>query len=254
MKIIIITQDEPFYLAKNLKYLIEIMPNHSRIVGCVLTKPSPFGKNEVFLKKVRRTFNVFGFKFFIHYGFKFLISKIQKNKNVSSVLKKYNISKITLEKGINHPESVFKIKNYEPDLLISILGNEIFKKPIIELAPKGCLNLHSALLPKYRGLMPTFWVMKNNEVETGVSVFFVDEGIDSGDIIVQKNIKIGNSSQEELINKTKKMGMDAIIEAINLIKDDKLNLIPNNSTEMTYFSFPTRDDVNDFIAKGKRFF
>ena len=46
--------------------------------------------------------------------------------------------------------------------LISILGNQIFKKPLIELAPKGCINLHTALLPKYRGLMPTFWVLKNN--------------------------------------------------------------------------------------------
>ena len=51
------------------------------------------------------------------------------------------------------------------------------KKQIFNLAPKGCLNLHTALLPKYRGLMPTFWVLKNNETHTGVSVFFVDKGI-----------------------------------------------------------------------------
>ena len=66
------------------------------------------------------------------------------------------------------------------------MGNQIFKKQIIELAPKGCINLHTALLPKYRGLMPTFWVLKNNEKYTGVSVFFVDKGIDSGPIIVQR--------------------------------------------------------------------
>jgi len=54
------------------------------------------------------------------------------------------------------------------------------------LAPKGCLNLHSALLPKYRGLMPSFWVLKNNENKTGVSVFFVDKGIDSGPIFSAK--------------------------------------------------------------------
>ena len=69
----------------------------------------------------------------------------------------------------------------------------------------GCINLHTALLPKYRGLMPTFWVLKNNEKNTGVSVFFVDEGIDSGPIIVQKNISIGNMTQQELIVKTKKL-------------------------------------------------
>ncbi len=61
-----------------------------------------------------------------------------------------------------------KNKGFKPDMLISILGNQIFKKPLINLAPKGCLNLHTALLPKYRrGLMSTFWVLKNNEQVAG---------------------------------------------------------------------------------------
>jgi len=138
--------------------------------------------------------------------------------------------------------------------LVSILGNQIFKNNIIKLAPKGCINLHTALLPKYRGLMPTFWVLKNNEEFTGVSVFFVDEGIDSGPIIVQKKVKIGNISQSSLIEITKKLGMDAIIEAIDLIDNDKFNLITNNDNEMTYYTFPSREDVIEFKRKGKKFF
>ena len=102
--------------------------------------------------------------------------------------------------------------------------------------------------------MPTFWVLKNGEQYTGVSVFFVDEGIDSGPIIVQKKIKINNVSQSELINITKKLGMDAIIEAINLIYDDNVDLITNNNSEMSYFTFPTRKDVIEFKRNGKKFF
>ena len=64
MRIIIITQDEPFYLAKNLSYLIKILPKHSEIVGCVVTDASPFGKKESFFKKVKKTFDVFGVYFF----------------------------------------------------------------------------------------------------------------------------------------------------------------------------------------------
>jgi formyltetrahydrofolate hydrolase len=110
------------------------------------------------------------------------------------------------------------------------LGNQIFKSPILNLAPKGCINLHTALLPKYRGLMPTFWVMKNNEKKTGVSVFFVDEGIDSGPIIIQEKLEIGNFTQEQLIKRTKKIGMELISKSIDLIqalifsvKNDVLN-------------------------------
>ena len=254
LRIVIITQNEPFYLAENLEYLIKQIPKGSRIVGCVVNEASPFGKKETFFQKTLKTYNVFGFRFFCYYSFQYLLSRLNKNKKVDSILNRYDIDKITLQKSINSPKSVAIIKSYKPDLLISILGNQIFKKPIINLAPKGCLNLHTALLPKYRGLMPTFWVLKNNEEYTGVSVFFVDEDIDSGPIVVQKRIKIGDMTQQELIRATKKLGMDAIVEAIDIIKKGDVQLIENDPLKKTYYSFPIREDVREFLANGKRFF
>ena len=102
--------------------------------------------------------------------------------------------------------------------------------------------------------MPTFWVLKNNETYTGVSVFFVDEGIDSGPILVQKKVKIGNRTQEELIKYTKRLGMDAIIEAIEMILKGEYELILNHNEDSTYFSFPTRKDVEEFKRIGKKFY
>ena len=177
-----------------------------------------------------------------------------KRKNIKRFLSVNSIPEISLDKHINHQESIDKIEKFKPDLLISILGNQIFKKQIINLAPKGCLNLHTALLPIYRGLMPTFWVLKNNEKFTGVSVFQVDEGIDSGPIVVQEKIEIGNRSQEELIIYTKKIGMEAIAKAVDLIDKDKVVLINNDASQKTYYSFPTRIDVKEFLNNGKRFY
>jgi len=254
MKIILITQNEPFYLAHNLRYLIEILPKHSSIVGCVVNDVSPFGKKETFLQKVKKTYNVFGLNFFLHYSIKFIINRFDTSKNVSFLLKNNRIQEIVLDKHINHKDSVNKIQQFHPDLLVSILGNQIFKDSIINLAPKGCLNLHTALLPIYRGLMPTFWVLKNNEKYTGVSVFYVDRGIDSGPIIVQKKIEIGDRSQEELIIYTKKIGMEAIAKAVDLIENDKVILIANDASKKTYYSFPTKADVSVFNENGKRFF
>ena len=241
-------------MAYSLRYLIEIMPKHSQIVGCVVSDVSPFGKKEGFIQKAKKTYDIFGLMFFMYYSLKFIRSKLQRSKKISNVLNDFGVTKIVLSKHINHPESVQSIKKYDPDLLISILGNQIFKDPIINLAPKGCLNLHTALLPKYRGLMPTFWAMKNDEEYTGVSVFFVDKGIDSGPIVVQEKVKIGNKSQEELIKHTKKIGMESIAKAVDLIEKDQVNLIENNDTEKSYYSFPERKDVIDFVSKGKRFF
>lgn len=254
MRIVIITQNEPFYLAQNLQYLIDILPRHSKIVGCVVNDASPFGKKETFIQKAKKTHEIFGARFFLYYSTKYVQSKLDRGNDVIRVLVKHNIPEIKLDKGINHRESVDKIKSYQPDLLISILGNQIFKEPIINLAPKGCLNLHTALLPKYRGLMPTFWVLKNKEKYTGVTVFYVDEGIDSGPIVVQKKVTIGNRSQEELIKHTKKLGMETIAEAVDLIEKDSVKLIDNDPKQKTYYSFPTREDVKIFRQNGKRFY
>tara|TARA_B100001939_G_scaffold347979_1_gene371784 strand:+ start:22239 stop:23003 length:765 start_codon:yes stop_codon:yes gene_type:complete len=254
MNIIIITQDDPFYLGKNLDFLLKNFPSHSKVVGCVVTQVSPFGKRESFLQKAIKTWKLFGTFFFLRYAFRYICAKLYRKYIVYNVLARYGVPVIKLQGSLNKPESLNLLRSYSPDLLISIAGNEIFKKPLIDLAPKGCLNLHTALLPKYRGLMPSFWVLKNGEKETGVTVFFVDEGIDSGPIIVQKCVEIGNMSQEQLIQHTKHLGMKAIIEAINKIHTGNYELIENDDTQKSYYSFPTKQDVQEFRARGARFY
>lgn len=253
MRIVLITQNDPFFLGENIRYLIEKRPAYVEVVGAVVFATSPFGKKIGKLQKLRETIGIFGYGFTLYYGLSLLARKITA-PSVKSVLGKKGVKLITLNTGINHPEALARIRELRPDLLISIAGNEIFKKPLLQLAPLGCLNLHTSLLPKYRGLMPSFWVLRNNEKFTGVSVFFVDEGIDSGPILVQKKVEIGNRSQNELIRLTKKIGMDAIIEAIELIHRKDYQLIPNDATQMTYFSFPGKDDVKQFKKIGKKFF
>lgn len=253
MKVLIITQNEPFYLVRSIDYLLTILPTEIQKVGIIINSVSPFGKPESFYQKSVKTFRIFGFKFFIYYSIKFILSKLL-SKSISSLAKQKNIDILDIQGSINGKSSLSLISSYSPDLIISILGNQIFKKPLLELPPLGCINLHTALLPKYRGLMPTFWVLKNEEEYTGVSVFFIDEGIDSGPIIVQKKIKIDDKSQSELIKITKKIGMEAIAEAIHLIINGNVDLVKNNEKDKSYFSFPTKKDVKEFKRKGKKFF
>jgi methionyl-tRNA formyltransferase len=155
---------------------------------------------------------------------------------------------------VNHSDSLALIEGFRPDLLVSIAGNEIFKAPLIKLAPKGCLNVHTALLPDYRGLLPTFWAMKNEERQTGVSVFFVDRGIDSGPILLQQAVEIGDKTLEELIRCTKELGIKLTIEAVNRIHRGDCPLIRNDISKGRYYSFPTREDVKEFYARGKKFY
>lgn len=254
MRLVILTQDDPFYLARNIDYLLKKLPPYAEVVATVVFDVSPFGKRETFFQKMKKTYDIFGLPFFVRYGFKYVNSKLDSRNNVRKILADRNIPLVEIEGNINRDENLDKLRAYKPDLLVSIAGNQIFKRKLLDLAPHGCINLHTALLPKYRGLMPSFWVLKNGEPNTGVSVFFVDEGIDSGPILVQKTLAIGQMSQAELIEVTKKMGMDAILESIDKIHTGDYQLIENDASQMTYYSFPTRDDVAAFQAAGKRFY
>lgn len=254
MNVVILTQDDPFYLGKQLDYLFANFPDGVNVTGCVVFDVSPFGKKESIVDKAIKTWKIFGSMFFLRYVVKYLRAKLVPYYKVDKVLQRHGISRIHAEGSINSVESLDAIRARKPDLLISVAGNQIFKRPLIDLAPQGCLNLHTALLPKYRGLMPSFWVLKNGEKETGVSVFFVDEGIDSGPILVQKRVTIDGRSLEELIQYTKRLGMDAIIEAVTKIREGAYETMPNPEENSSYYSFPNAQDVAAFRQAGKRFY
>lgn len=254
MRLILLTQDDPFFLPHNLEQFLKDLPPSHQVVACVLMGPSPFGKRISPLQKVKDTLQIFGPGFLLHYGLRFLKARLSGGPSVASLLKAQGIPVIQPKGSINTPTFIEALRAYQPDLLISVAANQIFKRPLIDLAPKGCINLHTSLLPKYRGLMPSFWVLRFGEAETGVSVFFVDEGIDSGPILVQKRVPIGSMNQQALIEHTKQLGMDAILQAIEIIDQGNPTLLPNPQDQMTYFRFPTAEDVRAFRAQGARFF
>ena len=134
-------------------------------------------------------------------------------RDVVRVIKSHGIELVNICGSVNSKESLSTLKSLDADLFISIAAI-IFKRRFLDIPRLGTLNLHTALLPKYRGLMPSFWVLKNKEKQTGVSVFFVDEGIDSGPILVQKKFNIENLSHWDLVRMTKFLGMEAILEGI----------------------------------------
>lgn len=254
MRVVLITQDEPFFLGRSLDHLLGIMPGGVEVVGCVLLSPSPFGKRETLPQKLWRTYRIFGAGFVAHYVMRYALTLAERAGRVEPVLSRHGVPILRLEEGINAPASLAAISAFRPDLLVSVAGNEIFRRPLLDLAPQGCLNLHSALLPRYRGLLPSFWVLKNRERESGVSVFQVDEGIDSGPILVQRRIDIAGLTQEALIRQSKRLGVEAVAEAIRMVRDGEPPTIANDDADASYFTFPTRKDVSEFRKAGARFY
>lgn len=110
----------------------------------------------------------------------------------------YSIDYFKLD-NVNSKESLEKIRSYECDLLVSMSYNQIFKKEIINITKHGIINCHAGKLPFYRGRNILNWVLINDESEFGITVHFVDEGIDTGDIITQKSFPITDSDSYQTL-------------------------------------------------------
>jgi UDP-4-amino-4-deoxy-L-arabinose formyltransferase/UDP-glucuronic acid dehydrogenase (UDP-4-keto-hexauronic acid decarboxylating) len=91
---------------------------------------------------------------------------------------------------INHPIWVGKIKALEPDIIFSFYYRQMVKPVILDIPPRGCINLHGSLLPRYRGRCPANWVLINGEKETGVTLHYMTPRPDDGDIVAQAKVPI----------------------------------------------------------------
>lgn len=254
MKIILFTQEDPFFLVESTEDLIQKINNDGKhkIVHAIITPPSPFGRKETFKQKAMKTYRIFGFKFFIFYSLKLIIRKIFLGKSVEKVLKNYNIPVISINDTINSKKNVNLIQNLNADLILIIAGNQIIKKRVLDSTKYGVFNVHSSLLPNYKGLMPTFWVLRNSESKTGVTLYQLTEGIDDGPIIASKEYNITDeTTQSKLIKDLKILANDLVIESIDLVKNPKNY---KESKAGSYFKFPTRDDVNAFYNMKKKFY
>ena len=114
------------------------------------------------------------------------------------------------------------IKELNPDIIIVVAYGKILPECILNAADFGCINVHASLLPKYRGAAPIQWAVLNGDKKTGVSIMQMDEGLDTGDVILVRETEIGeNETSAELFDRLSKIGADALLEALDLIESGK---------------------------------
>ena len=138
------------------------------------------------------------------------------------------------ETALNHGIPVFQperikgsdalqiINELKPDLNVVVAYGKILPADILNSAKFGSVNVHASLLPKYRGAAPIQWAVLNGDAETGVTVIQMDEGLDTGDMLLVKKTAIGeNETSAELFDRLSALGADTLIEALSLIENGK---------------------------------
>lgn len=154
----------------------------------------------------------------------------------------HNIPVFQPEK-VKHPEAVAFIGSWQPDLIVVVAYGQILSRDLLFLPPLGCINIHASLLPFYRGAAPIQRAIMNGERETGVTIMYMDEGLDTGDIIKQSKIPIDEDiTHGELEAVLAQKGAELLIETIEDIKEGRVIRKKQDHTLATYAAMLTPDD------------
>ena len=143
---------------------------------------------------------------------------------------------------IKDSDAVDIIKELQPDVIIVVAYGKILPKEILSAAPYGCINVHASLLPLYRGAAPIQWSVLNGDAQTGVSIMQMDEGLDTGDVLLVKKTDIGiNETSAELFDRLSVIGAEALTEVLNELQKGNITPMPQPPGEYQYASMISKD-------------
>lgn len=183
----IVFMGTPDFACESLKRLIE---NNKNIIAVVTNPDKPKGR-----------------------GMKVIESPVKEYAK-SKKIKIYQPLKVR-----GNSDFIEEIKSLKPDLLCVVAYGKILPMEILEIPRYGAINVHGSLLPKYRGAAPIQWAVLNGEEETGNTTMFMDEGMDTGDIIFQSKVKIGeDETTGELWNELALDGGKLLLKTVNEIE------------------------------------
>lgn len=132
-------------------------------------------------------------------------------------------------------ETIELMKKLAPDLIVVVAYGKILPKEILDIPKYGCVNVHGSLLPKYRGAAPIQWSIINGDKITGVTTMFINEGLDTGDILLQQQMFINEyETSDELKQRMSVLGAKVLIKTIEKIEDGTLNPLKQNDSEATF--------------------
>jgi methionyl-tRNA formyltransferase len=135
----------------------------------------------------------------------------------------------------SQPDFLDRLRELNPDLIVVIAFGQILRKEVLDLPKYGCVNVHVSLLPKYRGAAPINWAIINGEEKTGVTTMFMDEGLDTGDIIKTREFSLDDEiNAGQLHDIMMEKGADVLSQTVKAIEDGTAERIRQNDDESTY--------------------
>lgn len=258
MRIAVITQEDAFYIPELLSRL---MAGRGRDIVSITILPGEMVKTAANIRKYLDFMGLVDFtRYAVRYATYNLLDSVFRRGvagrfySVKAVARRHGVP-VLEPRRVNDPVHVDALRRLEVDLIVSIAAPQILKREILGVPRHGCINIHNALLPRYQGLLPSFWVLANGERETGTTIHYMNERIDAGAIILQRTTPITeDDTLHSLVYRTKiTIGPEMLLEAIRQIEEGRVRTIEVDWSNATYFSFPDRSAVRRFRARKRKF-
>lgn len=172
-------------------------------------------------------------------------------KLIPSEVKEYAMGKdLKIYQPIKIKELTEELKTINPDVICVVAYGKILPRKILEIPKFGCINVHASLLPKYRGAAPIQWAVLNGDKVTGVSTMYMDKGMDTGDIILKEEVKIGeDETTGELWERLSKIGGELLVQTLEKLEkgtaprekqSEDFTVAPMLSKEMAKIDWETK--------------
>lgn len=232
MKIAIATLDDRYFLPKFYDETLKVYKDS--VAGICLFETKP--QNMSYTKFLKMQLKMLGFIDFMKVLLTYIRNTFMRN-TITSLAKKYDLP-IYKFKSVNSAAMKDYIEKNNINVLLCNL-DEIIKDEILDIKDLMCVNRHFGLLPKYRGLYPLYWALRNKEKFCGVTIHRMNKIIDGGEIIEQQIVEI--SPKDKYLSLTKKcfeISPQLIVKALDRIRDGDKNWVSQDELEYTYFSNP----------------
>ena len=146
--------------------------------------------------------------------------------------------------NLKDPDLITQLREIAPDVMV-VVAFRMLPKEVWSIPSNGTFNLHASLLPKYRGAAPIHWAIINGEQQTGVTTFFINEQIDTGEIITQKSLSIGlDENTGQLSNRLEELGATLTLETLDMIATNRVNSSPQpNNNQVSLAPKLTRENT-----------
>lgn len=259
LRIEFLTQDDPIYI---LPLFEEFLRHHSQEVEVVcISSCKVMGKRSrrQLLRELIELYGVFGFcRLLGRVAASRLLGALSLGPGASryfsmrQLCRAYKVAYHAVQNP-NSPEFLEMVASRKADLIVSVACPYILKKSLLSLPPLGCINIHHAPLPRYRGMMPTFWQLYHGESSVGLTIHSMSEKIDQGYALLQERLPVEDGETLDcLIRRSKRHAAHRLARVLGQIKANSAVQVPLGEEGATYYTFPTSSEIRAFQQRGLR--